>query len=482
IAGDPRVIAMQDLGAAGLSGSTSEMAHRGGLGIDIDVLHVSRREQHMTPYEVMLSESQERMLVLVKQHDVAWLRTVFDRWDLNSDVIGTIIEEPSFVIREGADVVCHMPLDVVVDGAPTPMAPSRILHGPGPTGLVPELHWSHSESLLRLLGSSNIGSRRSVFRRYDHQVGDATIVKPGGDAAVVRVDGTRRGLALSTDGPHRDEVWWNSRTVAANAVCEAARNVVAVGAQPIGVTNCLNFANPEHALTYYALKRSIEGITEACTALGVPVVSGNVSLYNQGDSSSIPPTPVIGMVGLVDDVERICTAAFAGDGDVVALSGPLSESLEGSELACLVMPRHGAGESVAADLPMEVAVQSFVLACIRDGLLRSAHDVADGGFAVALAECCVLGARGCVVALDEIDTASDARRVAGILFGESQSRFVLSLPRDNLQRVSELAARHGAPFRGIGSVGGDRIIVTGAIDIAMSDATAAYDGALTANA
>jgi phosphoribosylformylglycinamidine synthase II len=245
LAGDPRVVAMQDLGAAGLCGSTAELAHRGGCGIEVDVARASRRETGMTPYEVMLSESQERMLIVARPGDVRSLQEVFERWDLHSDVVGVILEEPRFIVRDGLEQVCDLPLDLLVDGAPLRGAPgprqpsSHSASDPGQE----TVSWTPEQALLALLGGPNLGSRTPVFRRYDHQLGDATVVLPGGDAALVRVEGTSMGLALATDGNAR-YTWLDARRGAMIAVCEAARNVVAIGARPVAITNCLNFANP----------------------------------------------------------------------------------------------------------------------------------------------------------------------------------------------------------------------------------------------
>jgi phosphoribosylformylglycinamidine synthase len=340
--------------------------------------------------------------------------------------------------------------------------------------------WSPGETLIRLLGSPNIGSRKPIFRRYDHQVGDGTVVLPGGDAAVVRVPGSRRGLAMSTDGNARYTAA-DARRGAAIAVCEAARNVVATGAAPLAVTNCLNFGNPEHPAVYWDLHDAIAGIAEACDALGIPVVSGNVSLYNESEAGRIDPTVVIGMVGLLDDVERRCTAGFAADGDLIALVGPVGDGIDSSELEHLAFGMDRTDSAPDLDLDLERRVQRFVLEANAAGLLRSAHDVADGGLAVALTECCLWGDRGASAELDELAHERPARsRVAGILFGESQSRFLISHPREALVQLEELAGRHSVPFQALGSVGGRRIIIGGAIDIALDAATRAYEGALSA--
>jgi phosphoribosylformylglycinamidine synthase len=479
LAGDPRVIAMQDLGAAGLCGSTAELAHRGGCGIEVDVARASRRETGMTPYEVMLSESQERMLIVARPGDVRSLQEVFERWDLHSDVIAVILPDHRFVVRDGAEQVCDLPLDLLVDGAPLRGAPGPRPDRPKPPVATrgPAPAWTSDEALLALMGSPNLGSRSSVYRRYDHQVGDATVILPGGDAALVRVDGTTLGLALSTDGNSRYTAL-DARQGAMIAVCEAARNVVATGAKPAAVTNCLNFANPEHADVWWDLHDAIEGIGDACRALDIPVVSGNVSLYNDTGGTGIDPTVVIGMVGVIDDVARRCTAGFRDEGDLVALVGPVASELDGSEYQRLAGGGN-AGTPPTLDIDLERRVHAFVLEAIEAGLLHSAHDCAEGGLAVAIAESCLLGDIGAWVGIDELgDGEGLIKGAAGILFGESQSRFVISFAREALVRLHELAGRHSVPFRGLGSVGGERVGVTRCIDVSLADVRRVHGGAL----
>ena len=479
LAGDPRVIAMQDLGAAGLCGSTAELAHRGGCGIEIDVARASRRETGMTPYEVMLSESQERMLIVARPSDVRSLQEVFERWDLHSDVVAVILPEQRFVVRDGADHVCDLPLDLLVDGAPLRGAPGPRPDRPAPVEPSgrPAPSWTPGEALLQLLGSPNLGSRASVYRRYDHQVGDATVILPGGDAALVRVEGTSLGLALATDGNSR-YTRLDARHGAMIAVCEAARNVVATGAKPAAVTNCLNFANPEHAGVWWDLHDAIDGIAEACTALEIPVVSGNVSLYNDTGGTGIDPTVVIGMVGVIDDVARRCTAGFRDEGDLVGLVGPVGAELGGSEYQRLVSGVN-AGTPPHLDIDLERRVQGFILEAIAAGLLHSAHDCAEGGIAIALAESCLLGDIGARVAIGELGAGEGLiNGAAGILFGESQSRFVISFAREALVRLHELAGRHSVPLRDLGSVGGERISVSGCIDVSLGDVRQVHQGAL----
>jgi phosphoribosylformylglycinamidine synthase subunit PurL len=490
LAGDPRVIAMQDLGAAGLCGSTAELAHRGGCGIEVDVARASRRETGMTPYEVMLSESQERMLIVARPGDVRSLQQVFERWDLHSDVVGVILAGPRFVVRDGLDQVCDLPLDLLVDGAPPRGAPgprpprsgAPARGGKDETALS-TTSWTPGEALLELLGTPNLGSRSPVFRRYDHQLGDATVVLPGGDAALVRVDGTSMGLALATDGNAR-YTSLDAKRGAMIAVCEAARNVVATGARPVAITNCLNFANPEQAAVWWDLHDAIDGIGEACRALEIPVVSGNVSLYNDTGGTGIDPTVVIGMVGVIDDVTRRCTAGFSVEGDLIALVGPIEAELDGSEYQRIAQGVNR-GSPPNLDIDLERRVDSFIIDAISAGLIHSAHDCAEGGIAVALAEACLLGDIGASVGIDELGELREAdqlggliEREAGILFGESQSRFLISFAGEALVRLHELAGRHSIPLRGVGSVGGERVCVTGCIDVPLREVRRVHEGAL----
>ncbi|MHB8719544.1 MAG: phosphoribosylformylglycinamidine synthase subunit PurL [Candidatus Dormibacteria bacterium] len=482
LAGDPRIVAMQDLGAAGLTSSAAELAHRGGCGIELHVDRVSRRETGMTPYEVMLSESQERMLIVVAPPDVDWARAAFAKWDLHSDVIGTISGSGQLDVRDHGEVVASLPLTMLIDEVPlrTPEATrprgidTLLKRNPldAPTPL------DGSAALLRLLGSPNIGSRRPIFRTYDHQVGDDTVIPPGGDAALVRVRGTRGALALSTDGNARYAAL-DPRRGAAIAVCEAARNVAATGARPLAVTNCLNFGNPEKPEIFWQLREAIEGIAEACRALGTPVVSGNVSLYNDSNGVSIDPTAVIGMVGFIDDVTKRLGMGFSADGDIIAVVGPPSAELGGSEYQRLV---HGVNEGPrpALDLDMARRLVDFAVAAAEARVLHSCHDLADGGLAVALAECCIAGGRGARVRLDGAGEAAvrGASREAALLFGEGQSRLLISFAKDRTVAVSELADRHGVRLAGLGSTGGDVIRIEPAVEVPLADAAAAWEHAL----
>ncbi|HEY7201490.1 MAG TPA: phosphoribosylformylglycinamidine synthase subunit PurL, partial [Candidatus Dormibacteraeota bacterium] len=472
----PGVVAIQDLGAAGLTSAVAEAAARSGAGARLDVARVPRRERGMTPYEVMLSESQERMLVVVEPGRQADLAEVFARWDLEASAIGEVTADGLLVVADGAEEVARVPVDLLTDGAPV-----RGLEGRPPPeqpalvdmeSLIPQPA-DLGATLLRLLASPNLGSRRPIYRRYDHMVGDATVVPPGGDAAVLRVPGGRLGLAVTIDGNGR-YCRLDPRAGARIAVAEAARNLVAVGARPLAVTDCLNFGNPDRPEVYWQLQEAVAGIAEACRALDVPVISGNVSLYNESEQAgAIDPTPIIGMVGLLEDRDRRLQAGFAADGDVVLVIGPPGRELGGSEYLRVAHGQDGA-RPPALDLDRERAAGALVLDAAGAGLLRSAHDVAEGGLLVALAECCLLGGRG----VRGTVPAPEGGRLDAACFGEAQGRYVLSAPPESLPALDRMAADHGVEMARLGLTGGDAIELDGRVRVPLDEARAAWEGAL----
>ncbi|MDQ6710887.1 MAG: phosphoribosylformylglycinamidine synthase subunit PurL [Candidatus Dormibacteraeota bacterium] len=442
----PQVTAIQDLGAAGLTSAACELAHRGHRGLEIDVASVSRRERGMSPYEVMLSESQERMLVLVRPDGEAAVREIFDHFELHADRIGTITNSNRVIVREGTVQLVDLPLDALVDGVPL-RSPAAKPCEPGPAPTISPLT-QPDVVLLDLLASPALRSRRPVYRTFDHQVLDNTVIGPGTDAALLRVPGTRRGLALTADG--------NSRYVALDpyvgtqaAVAEAARNVVCTGARPVAVTNCLNFGNPQRPEVYWQLQESIRGLADACRTLELPVVSGNVSLFNETSGRSIPPTPVIGMVGIIDDLDHRCQAAFQEDGDLVFVLGETREELAGSTyLEVQSVPLTGAPPAV--DLDQESRLQAAVLQCTAQDVLRSAHDVSEGGLVVALAESVLYGSRGlrCPALVGSVSQAA-------LYFGESQGRIVVSVTPRRVPDLQHIMAQHGIPLKALGVIGGE---------------------------
>ena len=472
------IVGMQDLGAAGLAGSVVECAGRGSAGVEVDVAQVLRREEGMTPYEVMLSESQERMLIVTSPEHLPTLQTLFDKWDLSSTVIGRVTADARVRISDGDTPVADLPVQVLMDPPQYRLqgVESRAAEQARTADLaaLPLPADSPGEVLLRLLGSPNISSRAAVFRQYDQHVGTNTVVSPGqADAAVLRLPGTRRAIAVTVDGNGR-YCHLDPYVGGAIAVAEACRNLSCVGAEPVALTNCLNFADPERPEVYYQLEECIKGMAAACDALGVPVVSGNVSLYNETSGQGVYPTPVIGALGLLEDAARHCTSAFTQAGDVVVLLGAAQvggdpSSLAGSELMALTQDRV-VGQP-ALDLDLEQRLQRLCRRAIAEDIVRAAHDCSEGGLAVALAECCILGGVG--VALESSALADVGERWDAALFGETQSRVLVALSPDNLASLEALAEEEGVPFVALGRTQGDRMMVPGLVDLPV----AALDGA-----
>jgi phosphoribosylformylglycinamidine synthase II len=467
------VVAIQDLGAAGLTSAVAECAGRvPGAGARIDVSLVPRREREMTPYDVMLSESQERMLVVVQRGREREVESIFHAWDLTSAVIGEVTNDGQLTVMDGRDLVARLPVGLLTDGAP----PRRLVGvAPEPPldlvlDALPPLADAGS-TLLRLLASPNLSSRRGIFRRYDHMVGDATVVPPGGDAAMLRVKGTRLGLALTTDCNAR-YCHLDPHLGAQLAVAEAARNIIATGARPLAVTDCLNLANPDRPEVYWELEETVAGLAYACRALELPIVSGNVSLYNDSNGeSAIYPTPVVGMIGVIDDYGRRLGAGLRTEGDFVLLIGSSHNDMGGTEY---LKVEHGyvAGRPPALDLTREQAVNRLVLAAAQSGYLHSAHDCAEGGMLVALAECCLLGSIGvrCPAIRPEPPLRLDAA-----FFGESPSRYIVSVPSRAMPELQSLARRHHVELSLLGLAGGDFIEFEGQMKLSLAELRVAWE-------
>jgi len=471
------VVAIQDLGAAGLTSAVAECAGRSqGAGARIDVSLVPRRERGMTPYDVMLSESQERMLVVVRRGREREVESIFEAWDLTSAVIGEVTDDGQLTVLDGEDEVARIPVALLTEGAPM-----RRLVGFAPEppyGLeVDELPplVDPGATLLRLLASPNLSSRRGVFRRYDHMVGDSTVVAPGGDAAMLRLKGTRLGLAVTTDCNAR-YCHLDPHLGAQLAVAEAARNIIATGARPLAVTDCLNFANPDRPEVYWELEEAVAGLAYACRTLELPVVSGNVSLYNDSNGESpIYPTPVVGMVGVIDDYGKRLGAGLRVEGDFVLLIGSSHNDLGGSEYL-KVEHGHVAGRPPGLDLTREKAVNRLMLLAAQSGYLHSAHDCADGGMLVALAECCLLGGMGvrCPALRPEPPLRLDAA-----FFGESPSRYIVSVPSRAMPEMQSLARRHNVELSLLGLAGGELIEFEGQLRLSLAEVRAAWESMVT---
>jgi len=448
------VVGIQDMGAAGLACCTSEMPARSGTGMTVELASVPQREEGMSAYELLLSESQERMLIVAERGREEELRRVFAKWELDAVQIGAVTAGPDLTVRHRGDEVARVPVEALAE-APKYEKPYaapawlKDLLAFDPLALPPPADCG--EALTALMGAPAIASKEWAYRQYDQQVGVNTLVLPGSDASVLRVKGTRRAIAVSTDGNGR-HVFLDPRRGAAMAVCEAARNVSCAGGRPLGVTDCLNFGSPERPEILWQLAEAVEGIAEACRALELPVVGGNVSLYNETSGLAILPTPVVGVVGLLEDASQLATQWFKGAGHRIALLGPDAVSLGGSEY---LWTRHGkqAGALAPLDLELERRVQAAVRAAIGEGLVTAAHDCAEGGIAVALAEACVTGktAVGCETALP------GGMRADLTLFGEGPSRIVVSVDGGRAREFEALMAESAIPWQWIGTTGGARL-------------------------
>ncbi len=471
------LVGIQDMGAAGLTSSSCEMASRAGNGIELDLTHVPRREPGMTPYELMLSESQERMLMVAKAGKEEECIAICKKWDLDVAVVGTVTGDGMLRVKDHGAVVAEIPAKSLADDGPrydrpyTPPAYQDML-----TNLnydaIPDVKDANA-ALAALLESPTIASKRWVYQQYDHMVRTNTAVCPGSDAAVVRIKGTNKAVAMTTDCNSR-YCLLNPYEGARIAVAEAARNLACSGAEAIGLTDCLNFGNPERPDIMWQFVMAIEGLKDACEHLNVPVVSGNVSFYNETNGLSIYPTPMLGMVGLIEQVEWATTQWFKEQDDVVILLGATREDLGGSEYLKVIHAREQ-GSPPFLNMEAEKALHGCVLTLIRAGLVQSAHDCSDGGVAVALAESCMSGPGRPLGAVIELPLGRF--RQDAVLFGESQSRVVLSVKPANRQTVLDRARELEVPADVIGIVAGDRLQVSlkderasmGAIDLPVAD-------------
>ena len=427
------LVGIQDMGAAGLTSSSAEMASKAGSGIELNLDEVPQRELGMTPYEMMLSESQERMLIVVKKGREEEIKEIFDRWGLLSKIVGRVTDDKRLRLIFKGEVVADVPVDALAEDAPVyhkaskePEYFRRFQEQPEVTPQVDDM----KKTLLQLLAQPTIASKEWVYDQYDYMVRTNTVVAPGSDAAVIRIRETNKALAMTTDCNSR-YLYLDPEVGGKIAVAEAARNIVCSGAQPLGITDCLNYGNPEKPEIFWQLEKSTDGLSEACRVLETPVIGGNVSLYNERSGVAVYPTPVVGMVGLISDINHITTQSFKQSGDLIYVVGETKPEFGGSELQKLI-DGEISGKAPSIDLEVEKKRQSQLLDAIYAGTVASAHDLAEGGLAVALAECVMDGKVGAKVKITGEDTVA--------LFAESQSRFLVSVPVDKQQQFEQIVA------------------------------------------
>ncbi len=471
------LVGIQDMGAAGITCSTSEMAARGKSGMEIELSLVPVREEKMIPYEIMLSESQERMLVVAKKDKVKELLNIFKKWGLNSVIVGKVTDDGMLRVKNHGKVVAEIPADCLVLGGGAPVY-TRERKKPQYLKKTSQLNLAKikmpenfNQVLIELLSSPNIASKKWVFEQYDTMVRTNTTVGPGSDAAVLRLRKTKKAIALTSDCNPRF-CYLNPRMGGRIAVAEAARNLVCSGAQPVAITNCLNFGNPYKPEVYWTFYECVMGMGEACRKFETPVTGGNVSFYNEDPERKVFPTPVIGMLGVIDDLKHITTQWFKDQGDLILLLGENKEDLDGSEYLKVIHKKISGSPKI--NLDVEKKVQEVGLEGIRKGLVKSAHDCSEGGLAIALAECCITAPEpiGAQVNLkDEI-------RPDCLLFGESQSRIIVTVHEKDLYQLEKIADEKSVPLTLLGEVGGKRLKIGNWIDLSIDELKNIYFSSL----
>jgi phosphoribosylformylglycinamidine synthase len=458
------VVGIQDMGAAGLTSSSTEMAERAGTGIVLNIDKVPRREAGMTPYEVMLSESQERMLVVLQKGKEEVAERVFRKWTLDFAAIGEVKDTSRLNLFENGKAVVDLPINLITNDAPVYKRPYRkpdylknvkklkISSIPVPNDL--------GRVFLNLISSPNLSSKRWIYEQYDHMVRTNTAVAPGSDAAVIRIKGTNKAVAL-TSNCNSTYCYLDPFAGSMIAVTESARNLACSGAVPLAITDCLNFGNPEKPEIMWQFKKAIEGMSEAARVLATPVVSGNVSFYNETENKGIYPTPTVAMVGLIEDLRKYVTQWLKKEGDILVLLGETKEELGGSEYLKAV---HGqvSGLPPEIDLEAESRLISTLIEATQSGIIISAHDMSEGGLAVAIAESCFTPNGPIGV---KVKSLYGKIREDALLFGESQSRAIVSLDKKNIHKLENIASKYSIPIELIGIVGGDRLLIEGLIDI-----------------
>ena len=466
------ILGMQDLGAAGLVSSSCEMASKGNCGIELDLSLVPRKEKGINPREMMLSETQERMLLIANKDQQDSIGEIFDKWGIEYKVIGKVTSDGMLRLKEGGKIVGEVPAKSLAEGVPI-----RYYQGKVPAKLkeIQKLDLENisqpedfNQTLLKILASPNICSKNWIYKdcKKISAKGTEVMLFPGDDAGIFRIEGSNKALAFTSDGNGR-YCYLDPFTGGEITVAEAARNLSCKGAVPMAITDNLNFGNPEKEEIFWQLEESVKGISEACEALGVPVISGNISLNNESNGEAIYPTPIIGMAGIIEDFNQLCTMSFKNDGDLIVLIGDNKEEIGGSEYL-KVIHNMEMGLPPEIDLSLEKSVQDSCRESIQAGIISSAHDCADGGLAITLAECCIAGKKGI-----EIESNTEFRNDV-FLFGETQSRIVVSLPAKNLDSLKVIANKYEAPIQILGKVGGNSLKIGNLIDIGVDQLEKAW--------
>ena len=481
------ILGLQDMGAAGITSSSVEMASKGNVGLDIDVAAVPLREASMVPYEIMISESQERMLALVEPSKLPGVKAVCDKWNINCESVGTVTDNGLYRIFKGKELLGEIPVKTLTDEAPVYYheyekpkyidgAASFLLTENDYAGLLKK--YSHNEILKKIISSPNICSKRWVWEQYDHMVQTNTVLLPGHDSAIIRIKDTDKAIAFSCDGNGR-YCYLDPYKGAMIAVAETARNLACCGAVSIGLTDCLNYGTPEKPGIFWQFKNSIDGIIKACEELEIPVISGNVSFYNESFGKAIYPTPIIGTAGLIADVKNLVGMDFKDEGDKIILIGknnkdnnPENDGIGGSEFLELFFDKV-AGMCPDINLDYEKKLDSLCIDLVSAGLIKSAHDVSAGGIAVTIAECCLSGKKGA-----KINIMATAAGLLKYLYNESQSRIVVSASGSNLKLIEDKCRENNVQFEEIGMVGGNNLIINNEIDVDISEIIGLYNSSI----
>lgn len=455
------IVGIQDMGAAGLISSSSEMASRGNTGIEMDIALIPKRETGMSPYEILLSESQERMLVVIEKGKEHIARKIFKKWGLNAVTIGKVTSDKMIRILERGKTVAEVPASSLAADAPVYYRKSK---KPLYIDDVRKFNISslpssdnYNELFLKILSSPNMASKKWIYEQYDHMVQTNTVLLPGSDSAVLRIKGTKKGIAITIDGNGR-YTYLDPETGGAIAVAEAARNITSSGAKPLALTDGMNFGNPMDPEIFYQFEKSAEGIKKACLSLNTPVTGGNVSFYNKSPKGAIYPTPIIGMIGLLEDINLATDIKFKNEGDIIILMGETKDELGGSEYLEVI---HGIVKGIPPEInfQLEKNIQNTCLSLIKKGVIKSAHDISDGGIAINIAESIISGNIGAKI---EVDISLNP---ISFLFSETQSRIVITISKNNLEKVEALLKTNNTPYSILGKVGGDKLIINNLVNL-----------------